>query len=48
MSEIPPTVRTPISSKITEARAIVLQTGPDLASEIVARTYTRALSSDKE
>jgi hypothetical protein len=33
---------------MTEARAIGLQTGPVLASETVARRYTKALSSDKE
>jgi hypothetical protein len=47
-SEMTPTANTPISSKITEAKAIVFQTGPELAREMVARRYTKALSSDKE
>jgi hypothetical protein len=47
-SETTPIVNTPISSKITDARAIVFQAGPDFASETVARRYTTALSSDNE
>jgi hypothetical protein len=47
-SEITPMVSTPISSKITDARAIVFQAGEDFASETVARTYTKALRSDNE